>query len=132
MREIKFRAKRIRGDSQWRYLNFNEWAGDDSPQTHFAGYAMDIKTICQYTGLKDKNGKEIYEEDIVKFYIKKDVSIYKQIEIVGTVYYRGGVYRIEPILYYQRNHSIPIFQIDLLRTEVIGNVYENPEMMEGL
>ena len=67
--------------------------------------------LMQYTGLKDKNGKEIYEGDIVKTKFGN-----------GKVFMRLGCWFIEnqKELGYYSNYEL----------EVIGNIYENPELLE--
>ena len=68
--------------------------------------------LMQYTGLKDKNGKEIYEGDIVR-------------TDCGTKYVRF----IEGIFVATSDSNYSLNQFDEL--EVIGNIYENPEMLKG-
>lgn len=123
MREIKFRA----------------WLGDrgiyiiNGFQKHLNGitiypldslgnkiddwYRMDKETteLMQYTGLKDKNGVEIYEGDI----IKERIGSYWQIDprVVESVW----------DLHVEMNHDDSYYRV--VEVEVIGNIYENPELL---
>ncbi len=76
--------------------------------------------ICQYTGIKDKNGKEIYEGDIVKL----DSNTLK---ITGIVTYHNdeAVFVLED-LHDEIEECLWYMQEDL---EVIGNIYDNPELL---
>ena len=93
---------------------------------------VDKDTIGQYTGLKDKNGKEIYEGDIVK------VKLYKGEEekyFIGKVEYFGSNFIVDA----DNNSEYHVYDLDgfgidyrynLEDCEVIGNIYDNPELLE--
>jgi len=82
----------------------------------------------QFTGLLDKNGKEIYEGDILSTHIPEN-RLYKNGEVIYSKeyltylvkYYFGKDYASEYLSYIQ-NMNIEV--------EVIGNIYENPEILE--
>lgn len=76
--------------------------------------------IMQSTGLHDKNGKEIFEGDIVK--MAKDV--YSDPTYYEIVRHRGGAYRLE-----SNQHGCELW-LRHTNCEVIGNIYENPELLE--
>ena len=78
---------------------------------------LDWETVGQYTGLKDKNGKEIYEGDIISANdMLNDFIIFKD----GGFNLDGGE-SSENLLYQLEYYGNP---------EVIGNIYENPELLE--
>ena len=128
-REIKFRAKR---------LNNNEFVtGYYLPM--FYGYKhfiylpleylnehsrieIDPKTLDQYTGLKDKNGKEIYEGDVVRIWADpKDYNGYKGHNYIGVVEWDEFILGF--IL--SDGHGLKDFEF----IEIVGNIYENPELL---
>lgn len=69
----------------------------------------------QYTGLKDKNGKEIYDGDIIDFFGEK-----------YPVIYRAGGFWAE----YSKTQKDHLF-LYAIDSEVIGNIHENPELLEA-
>ena len=81
---------------------------------------VDHLVIMQSTGLADKNGKEIFEGDIVK--MSKDV--YSEPTYYEVVRHRGGAYRLE-----SKQHGCELW-LRHTDCEVVGNVYENPELLE--
>lgn len=123
MREIKFRAWCSIADGyRENRMDYDVILKDGKYADVEAGWDIhgvsDTIKIMQYTGMKDKNGKEIYERDIVKiaYGIKKP---YK--EIISEVIYDDG------------------YEVDIGRLasfhnvcEVIGNIYENPELLEKI
>lgn len=77
--------------------------------------------LMQYTGLHDKNGKEIYEGDILKVY-------YKGMSGVGYVEYDNDYCEYKIIINTDKDYFSLWKSIDL---EKIGNIYDNPELLGG-
>lgn len=97
-------------------LSYDEIAFDEVPASDFI--------LMQSTGLKDKNDKEIFESDIVKFTITNGFDYV--VDEYGVVTYKQGAFFIvkdfaEYLISYVYTDEI----------EVIGNIYENHELLEG-
>ncbi len=124
MREIKFRAWDCL-DEDMQYFTFNEMLSSGTAPSLHPGSA-DWR-LMQYTGLKDKNGKEIFEGDIVK-HKEPNTMHYPGPEHVGTITYLPDVCCFRTVIpneLYEPIHDDVII-------EVIGNIYENPELLEEI
>ena len=151
MREILFKAKRI-DNGEWveGFLfhclnNGEEWCIGNEPLSandyseiigeYRTWFPIKKNTICQYTGLTDKNGKKIWENDVVQkhFYTDYDACANSD-EYVGFVKYedfawvikspKGKLIRTFPII-----EAIAYSQ-DVKFFEVIGNIFDNPELLK--
>lgn len=122
MREILFRGKR-KDNSEWVEGYYCKY-GFTGKEKHYiipiyasALYAIEVlpETVGQYTGICDKNSKKIFEEDIVK--------------TNGAVYgCRWAEYNYE----FEFNNKNENFGIAYAQdVEVIGNIHDNPDLLEG-
>ena len=139
-REILFKAKR----KNWRELSKDEWwvEGSYHHQTDYYGescdkhyiidgtetdmegygghYEIDPETLCQYTGMVDRNGKRIWENDIVKHEIS---------DTIGTVRWYQGDYIgwcVDDVVIYEQQFTDEMWD----ECEVIGNIFDNPELLK--
>lgn len=86
-------------------------------------------TIEQCTGLKDENGKLIYEGDIVRIFYDHFNGTFTEKEVVGPVKWECGTWVVNNSLL---NHAPEYDETHLESSavEVIGNIHENPELLE--
>lgn len=131
-REIKFRGKPFEKGIGWQYggLIRQMYYGKEKLYIGYVqngainGLEVNPETVGQYTGLKDKNGREIYEGDIVLMN-----SLLK-----AKIIFHNGAFRVYDELsnMSEDNVFIDIGSVFEERVwEIIGNVYDSPEMVKG-
>ena len=111
IREIKFRALY---KNKWVYFTIDDLININHESMTDEDYAIlnhDPNTRCQYTGNKDKNGKEVYEDDMVKNNC-----------CIGYVWFFTGSWRI-----YSKTYGDIEFDG---QWEIIGNKYENKDLLK--
>lgn len=191
MREIKFRGKTLDG-LRWVYgdliqensgrvvirTNLNTWAMNNDVNPY--GEILDVipDTVGQYTGLQDRNGKDVYEGDIVRWYEVEPERAYPRVdggymdcttnriqECTEVVQFYQGSFGLGPLRniingflpwykstlpmlcmpyeggrvefseddpdYPDNRDEFPgVEKSDLYRAEIIGNIHDNPELLE--
>ena len=127
MREVLFRGKRtdngkwVKGYLYITHIGAHEIGSYDA-EINIERFTFDVipETVGQYTGLTDKNGKRIFEGDIVSL-VKHDGLIYKVVYV--------------PCRYELVNSKgVNCFVLDIYKSEnieVIGNIHDNPELLGG-
>ena len=128
-----FKAKICNGEWVAGFLHCKDdkWYISNKAGSPFA-YEVRPDTICQCTGLKDKNGKLIWENDVIKYHFG---NAYAQI--------RYGAYqscfdnqKTEHIGFYvdwseSRNYRKDLgYWINMVNAEVVGNIFDNPELIK--
>ena len=137
MREILFRAKRI-DNGGWveGYFAIGKWYLDEKeryvilpidlcfyPHCEINEWIeIDPETVCQYTGMKDKNGNRIWENDIVRIENSMD-------EGIGNIEFYDGMWYVDG----EPSDSLRdiVEYDDVAEVEVIGNIFDNSELLKG-
>lgn len=138
----------MEGGKCMREIKFRAWAKDGKGR-HYMMSWLDLCTqpdlmalvdlenrdyvFMQFTGILDKNGKEIYEGDVVYFYLEgTPEDDYGNAEIIFSdgcfcVKHKVGEFPSNKEAVF---NEYPFFVIDFTTTEVIGNIYENGELLK--
>ena len=136
MREIKFRAwdgnqmhdspyffeANFHSDSPRPYRFYEDWIALEDGRNNPC-------EIMQFTGLKDKNGKEIYEGDIVK-----DLGYFERLTEEQAMDSGIAMIKYHQCGFIAHYKGIELFSVEYIdfddRFEIIGNIYENPELIK--
>lgn len=126
MREILFKAKRkdngewVKGDAIHEPIGMSIRYEKNGMSVRVP---VDPDTLCQYTGLTDKNGQKIWENDI----LRRDGYWDMRIEFENGAFM---VRNADKIQYINRVTYTSISTFDIKEYEVIGNIFDNPELLE--
>lgn len=126
MRESKFRGKRI-DNGKWisGYLfaqGGKAYIITDLTPVGFIKFEVDPATVGQYTGLKDRDGKEIYEGDIIRCFRPENLFI----DYMGIIKFKDCSFNFYHI---DGDGMLRMRDFNWFAIESIGNIHDNPELL---
>ena len=121
MREIKFRAWDKENEKMMKVSSLHLENKEISVKENGTFRLFRMQDLMQFTGVKDKNGKEIYENDLIS------CNKYKNI----VVFFENGCFKVK----YLRNSTTTITCtlnsfLEKYKCKISGNIYEHPELLE--
>ena len=120
MREIEFRGKEKIGEWIYGYL------GKSYGSLVIDNVAVIPETVGQYIGIRNGKGVKVFEGDILKCEKNNPENPYDPDIDIGVVRWKDGCFRIDDIGY------VDMIDNDFDEIEVIGNIHDNPELLEEL
>ena len=142
MREILFRGKQEYKNKEWVFGNLHcEYGETDKNGQRKIDYRIlgmrgecDYvlsETVGQFTGLTDKNGKKIFEGDIVRVLGNQQVDDWKNVDYVALIaFLDGGFCAIDGTVEEHGFRRYALARMDF-SLEIIGNQFDNPELLEN-
>lgn len=154
MRDVEFRGKQTdNGEWVYGYVYCYGWTGEEEtcivPNYASAPYSIEVDpdTVGQYTGLKDKNGTKIFEGDIVKCVDANNGGAFTAIVSFGNpnreynwgfqlVKMGGDNLNTDILLWVDMEEAGAYIEVinniyDSAEFKIIGNIHDNPELLEG-
>ena len=132
MRTIKFRRAHFFDKEKTNFSHFTYWGVKMdifefvSPSTHSSAlYCID----CQFPGLLDIHGNEIYEGDVVSMIDEYYIGDFRHKGFIGRVEYNDGSYEVIGENEFD-TFCLSVNDINSFGFKVIGNIYENPDLLE--
>ena len=137
MMEIIFRGKRI-DNGEWTYgalidgenhcligekIRFSPYKENECK---IDGYEVDRDTVCQYTGLTDRDGNKIFDGDILDF-----INEYKGMntKFKHKVEFRNGAFVCGAIEEDGSYNNFDSWNVPFVKWRIIGNIFDNPELL---
>lgn len=128
MREILFRGKHMHVCPENKHLDGTWVEGYLEDENHINDgkyeFLIDPETVCQYTGLIDKNGKKIWENDILEGHL--DDKFPEDVTRKKVIWHENGWKTEES----RCDDKAYLDEFDTEIFEVVGNVFDNPELLE--
>lgn len=147
MREILFKGKRT-NNNEWIYGNLIHTKKEDLDYYEIItldglqSSTVKTETVRQFTGLTDKNGKKIFEGDIIKAYFQPQ-NFKNPPYAIGSVIFENGTFKV--VVHVSKNsieykvfekENIAAYSIEhnfldrYYVLEIIGNIHDNPELLQ--
>ena len=124
-----YKAKLYRSDKELcHYITIPHPESDGRPSDHIMVHP---ETVGQFTGLTDKNGKKIFEGDIVHILGHHDVEDWKNVDYTALIdFLDGGFCAIDGTVEEHGFRRYALARLDF-SLEVIGNIHDNPELLQN-